>query len=416
MAEWVPMTDLLLRHGRVLDVVAGDYLGDHDVLVRDGRIAAVGRSLPDVADVPVVDLAGRVVLPGLIDCHVHLTAVTADLPSLHTASPMYVAAQAADVMGGMLARGFTTVRDNAGADWGLAQAHADGLFAGPRVFFCGRALSQTGGHGDARRRGQYVIDEHPGCPAGSVVADGVDQVRKAAREQLRLGAHHIKIMASGGVASPSDEVDTTQYSVDEIRAVVDEAAAAGRYVSAHAYPGRAISRALRCGVRSIEHGNLLDEESLELLVEHGAFLTPTLSTYWALKEEGPRWGLPAVSHAKVDSVLDAGLAALERAHRAGVKLCYGTDLLGGMHRHQLREFRIRGQVQPAIDVIRAATVNAAELLCRPGELGVVTEGAYADLIVLDDDPLVDIAVLDPPSGAQPAVIQAGKLVAGALPA
>ena len=401
MAEWVPMTDLLLRHGRVLDVVAGDYLGDHDVLVRDGRIAAVGRSLPDVADVPVVDLAGRVVLPGLIDCHVHLTAVTADLPSLHTASPTYVAAQAADVMGGMLARGFTTVRDNAGADWGLAQAQADGLFAGPRVFFCGRALSQTGGHGDARRRGQYVIDEHPGCPAGSVVADGVDQVRKAAREQLRLGAHHIKIMASGGVASPSDEVDTTQYSVDEIRAVVDEAAAAGRYVSAHAYPGRAISRALRCGVRSIEHG---------------AFLTPTLSTYWALKEEGPRWGLPAVSHAKVDSVLDAGLAALERAHRAGVKLCYGTDLLGGMHRHQLREFRIRGHVQPAIDVIRAATVNAAELLCRPGELGVVTEGAHADLIVLDDDPLVDIAVLDPPSGAQPAVIQAGKLVAGTLPA
>ena len=126
--------------------------------------------------------------------------------------------------------------------------------------------------------------------------------------------------------------------------------------------------------------------------------------------------MPAVSHAKVDSVLDAGLAALERAHRAGVKLCYGTDLLGGMHRHQLREFRIRGHVQPAIDVIRAATVNAAELLCRPGELGVVTEGAYADLIVLDDDPLVDIAVLDPPSGAQPAVIQAGKLVAGTLPA
>jgi imidazolonepropionase-like amidohydrolase len=414
VTEWVPVTDLVLRHARVLDVVAGTYLDDHDVLVRDRRIAAVGRAL-SAPDVPAVDLSGRTVLPGLIDCHVHVTAVTADLASLHTASPMYVAARAAELMRQMLARGFTTVRDNAGADWGLAQAQADGLFAGPRIFFCGRALSQTGGHGDGRRRGQYVIDDHPGCPVATTVADGVDGVRKAAREQLRLGAHHIKIMVSGGVASPTDEVDATQYSLEEIRAVVEEAEAAGKYVSAHAYPGRAISRAVRCGVRSIEHGNLLDEESLALLVEHEAYLTPTLSTYWALKEEGPRWGLPAVSHAKVDSVLDAGLGALDRAYRAGVTLCYGTDLLGGMQRHQLREFRIRAQVQPAIEVIRSATVNAAKLLCRPGELGVIAEGAHADMIVLDGDPLADVTVLEPPSGVQPAVIQAGRLVAGTLP-
>jgi imidazolonepropionase-like amidohydrolase len=223
-------------------------------------------------------------------------------------------------------------------------------------------------------------------------------------------------MISGGVASPNDEVDATQYSLEEIRAVVEEAEAAGRYVSAHAYSGRAISRGLRCGVRSIEHGNLLDEESLAMLVKHGAFLTPTLSTYWALKEEGPQWGLPAVSHAKVDTVLDAGLHALERAYRAGVTLCYGTDLLGGMQRHQLREFQIRAQVQPAIEVIRSATTNAAQLLCRPGTLGVIAEGAHADLIVLDGDPLTDISVLAPPAGVQPAVIQAGRVVAGSLPA
>jgi imidazolonepropionase-like amidohydrolase len=408
------MSDLLLRHARLLDVVGGGYLEDHDVLVRGGRIAAVGRGLA-APDLSGVDLAGRTVLPGLIDCHVHLTAVTADLAALHTDSPMYVAAQAAELMRQTLARGFTTVRDNAGADWGLARAQADGLFAGPRVFYCGRALSQTGGHGDARRRGQYAIDDHPGCPVHTTVADGVDAVRKAAREQLRHGAHHIKIMVSGGVASPTDEVEATQYSLEEIRAVVEEAEAAGRYVSAHAYPGRAISRALRCGVRSIEHGNLLDEESLSLLVEHQAFLTPTLSTYWALKEEGPRWGLPAVSHAKVDAVLDAGLHALERAYRAGVILCYGTDLLGGMQRHQLREFAIRAQVQPAIEVIRSATTYAARLLGRPDELGVIAEGAHADLVVLDGDPLADISVLAPPSGVQPAVIQSGRVVAGALP-
>jgi len=408
------MSDLFLRNGRVLDVVSGRYLVNHDVLVRQGRIAAVGRGL-QAPDVPAVDLTGRTVLPGLIDCHVHVLAVTADLASLHTAAPMYVAAQAAGLMRDMLARGFTTVRDNAGADWGLAQAQLDGLLAGPRIFYCGRALSQTGGHGDARRRGQHVIDEHPCCPVPTRVADGVDGVRRAAREELRHGAHHIKIMVSGGVASPTDEVEAIQYSLEEIRAVVEEAEAANRYVSAHAYPGRAISRALRCGVRSIEHGNLLDDESLSLLVEHRAFLTPTLTTYWALKEEGPRWGLPPVSHAKVDAVLDAGLDALDRAYQAGVKLCYGTDLLGGMQRHQLREFQIRVQVQPAIEVIRSATTYAAELLRRPGEIGVVAEGAHADLVVVDGDPLADISVLNPPGGVQPAVVQGGRLVAGHLP-
>jgi len=167
-------------------------------------------------------------------------------------------------------------------------------------------------------------------------------------------------------------------------------------------------------VRSIEHGNLLDQESLELMVEHGTFLTPTLTTYWALKNEGPKWGLPPESHAKVDAVLDAGLDALRLAHEAGVKLCYGTDCLGGMQRHQLREFTIRAQVQPAIEVIRAATVNAAELLGQTGKLGVISEGAHADLVVVDGDPLADISVLVPADGHQPAVIQAGKVVSGSL--
>jgi imidazolonepropionase-like amidohydrolase len=407
------VSDLLLRHARVLDVVAGVYRDDHDVLIRSGRITAVGRDLA-ADDVAAADLTGRTLLPGFIDCHVHLLAVTADLASLHTASPMYVGAQAAVLMREMLARGFTTVRDNAGADYGLAQAQADGLLPGPRVFFCGRALSQTGGHGDARRRGQHTIGSHPCCPVMTRVVDGVDAIRQATREELRNGANHIKIMVSGGVASPTDTVDANQYSLDEIRAVVEEAQAAGKYVSAHAYPGAAISRAVRCGVRSIEHGNLLDEQSVELMVEHGTFLTPTLTTYWALKNEGPQWGLPPESHAKVDAVLDAGLDALRQAHEAGVKLCYGTDCLGGMQRHQLREFTIRAQVQPAIEVIRAATLNAAELIGQTGLLGVIAEGAHADLVVVDGDPLADISVLVAPDGGQPAVIQAGKLVAGTL--
>lgn len=419
---------MLLRNARVLDVVAGRYLERHDVLIADGRIRAVGPDLRPgeatgaaagpVADGPVVDLGGRTLLPGLIDCHVHLLANTADLATLHTASPSYVAATALTAMRETLERGFTTVRDNAGADYGLAAVQAEGLHPGPRIFFCGRALSQSGGHGDSRTRGQHVIDDHPCCPVLTRIADGVDQVRRAAREELRTGAHHLKLMASGGVASPTDRIDSTQYSEEEIRAVVEEAEAANRYVSAHAYTARAINRALRCGVRSIEHGNLLDSETLELLVERGAFLTPTLTTYWALKAEGPRWGLPPESYAKVDAVLDAGLDALRRAHEAGVSLTYGTDCLAAMRRHQLKELQLRAQVQPNIDVIRAATVNAAALLGRnvPGDdqLGEITAGAVADLIVVDGDPLADITALIPDTGRQPAVIQAGEVVAGSL--
>jgi imidazolonepropionase-like amidohydrolase len=240
------------------------------------------------------------------------------------------------------------------------------------------------------------------------VADGVDAVRAAARDELRKGAHHIKVMASGGVSSPTDRIDSTQYSAEELRAIVEEAEAANRYVAAHAYTARAINRALEAGVKSIEHGNLLDDRSVALLLEHDAYLVPTLVTYWALKEEGREFGLPESSWRKVDEVLGAGLEALERAARGGVKLAYGSDLLGGMHRHQNQEFRLRCEVQAPLDVIRSATVNAADLLGMAGEIGTLTPGAHADLLVLDGDPLADIGVLADPKHIRH-VVQAGRL-------
>jgi imidazolonepropionase-like amidohydrolase len=235
-------------------------------------------------------------------------------------------------------------------------------------------------------------------------------VRAAARDELRKGGHHIKVMASGGVASPTDRIDSVQFSTDELRAVVDEAQAANRYVCAHAYTARAVNRALEAGIRSIEHGNLLDASSVSLLVERDAFLVPTLVTYWALKKEGRQFGLPEGSWRKVDEVLDAGLSALDLAYRGGVRLAYGTDLLGGMHRHQSEEFRIRAQVQPCIDIIRAATSVAAELLHAEGQLGTLAAGAHADVIVLDGDPLQDIGLLADPAAHMPLVIQAGAVV------
>ncbi|WP_316959654.1 amidohydrolase family protein [Streptomyces sp. TRM68367] len=239
----------------------------------------------------------------------------------------------------------------------------------------------------------------------------MDAVRTAVRDELRKGAHHIKVMASGGVASPTDRIDSTQYSMEELRTAVEEAEAANRYVTAHAYTARAVNCALEAGVRSIEHGNLIDDRSVELLRERDAFLVPTLTTYWALKQEGPAHGLPSSSHRKVDDVLHGGLAALERAARGGVRLVYGTDLLGGMHRHQNQEFRLRNQVQPPIDIIRSATTTAAELLGMAGEIGTVEVGALADLIVLDGDPLTDIDVLAEPRHITH-VVQGGLLYEG----
>ena len=348
-------------------------------------------------------------MPGLIDAHVHVTAVTADLAALEGWSPAYVTAQAAGVLRGMLDRGFTTVRDVAGADFGLAAAVEEGLLPGPRLLFGGKALSQTGGHGDLRPAGRVALDQHPCCPTLTVVADGVPEVRRAAREQLRRGAHHVKVMLSGGVASPTDRIDSVQFSMEELRAVVEEAAAANRYVTGHAYTAEAVNRGLEAGVRCIEHGNLMDDSSVARLRETGAFYVPTLATYAATAEEGLEHGFPADQHRKVFEVLDAGLGALELAHRAGVPIVYGTDLLGGMHRRQLTELTLRAEVQPAAEVLRSATTVAARLLGLQGRVGVVAPGAFADLLLVDGNPLERLALLTEPERHLRLVMKAGAI-------
>lgn len=399
---------MIIRHGTVVDTAAHTSTSA-DVLVVDGRIAAVGAGLEAPADAVEVDATGLHVTPGLIDAHVHVTAGTADLGAQADASTFEVAAQTSAIMAGMLRRGFTSVRDVGGADFGVAAAVERGLWAGPRVHFGGKALSPTGGHADLRGPGRTVRDAHVCCADIGTVVDGVSDVRRAARDQLRTGAHHVKVMLSGGVASPTDRIDSLQFADEELRAVVEEATNANRYVTGHAYGAPAVNRGLRLGVRCIEHGNLIDEESVALFVEHDAFLVPTLVTYEYLKSEGAAAGLPASSQAKVDTVLTAGLAALELAWRGGVKIAFGTDLLGAMHHHQSDEFRIRAQVLPSADVLASATVVGAELLGATGELGVVAEGAHADLLLVDGDPLVDVGILAKPDEHLRAVIQDGRV-------
>lgn len=398
-----------ITNARVLDVDTATISEPTTVTINGERIAEVGGAgAPTGPD--SFDAEGRIVSPGLIDAHVHVLAATANLGDLGDQSPYYLGAQAARLMGDMLGRGFTTVRDAGGADFGLAAAARENLFPAPRLFFGGKALSQTGGHADMRGPGTHVMDEHLCCPNIGIVCDGADAVRKAARENLRTGADHVKIMLSGGVASPTDRVDSTQFSDDEIRAAVEEAEAANRYVLGHAYTAKSVNRGLELGVRSIEHGNLIDHRSVELLLEKDAFLVPTLVTYERLKQDGATFGLPEASQNKVDDVLYAGLDALKLATDHQVKTAYGSDLLGGMQPHQSQEFAIRAKVQTSQQVLRSATTTAAELLRQEGELGVVAPGAFADMLVLDANPLDDVSVLGDADSAVHSVIKGGRLL------
>lgn len=390
------MSDLLIRDCTLLDVRAGELRPGTFVRVEDRRIVEVSDREIRAPEARSIEARGWTLLPGLIDAHVHSVITTVNLAAMAQKPASLVAQEARPILEGMLRRGFTTVRDAGGADWGLAQAVERGLVAGPRIFFSGRTLSQTGGHGDFRPRSDSP--ELCACRIHSTsfshVADGVDAVRKAAREELRNGCTQVKIMASGGVSSPSDPIWNLQYSLDEMRAIVEEAGSWRTYAMAHAYTPEAIRRAVESGVRSIEHGNLVDRETAELMAARGAFLVPTLVTYQVLDELGRSLGYPPANQRKVKDVLDAGLASLEIARAAGVKLGFGTDLLGETHEHQSRELRIRGEVLSPIEVLRSATIVNAELLNQPGELGEVVPGARADLLLVDGDPTRDLSLLE----------------------
>jgi imidazolonepropionase-like amidohydrolase len=390
------MSSIVFANGAVLDGTSKVRREDHHVLVEGDRIKEVSDRPIKSAGSEIIDLAGRTLMPGLIDAHVHAIAVDAALARLAEQPLTLVSLQAGKVLEGMLARGFTTVRDAGGADGGLAEAITQGLVRGPRLFPSGQALSQTGGHGDLRPRTRSVVS-CACCEYGAGlarIADGVDECRRAARDELRKGATQIKIMASGGVASPYDPIWNLQYSDEEMRAIVEEARAWHTYVLAHAYTPEAIRRSVENGVRSIEHANLIDAPTASMVAAAGAFVVPTLVTYDALYRFGRELGLPEVSLAKLADVREAGLRSLEILHAAEVKIGYGTDLLGPMHQHQSREFVLRAEAMAPFEVIRSATTVNAELLNRAGELGVVAPGARADLIVVDGDPLRDIALLD----------------------
>jgi imidazolonepropionase-like amidohydrolase len=412
------MTSTIVFHDATLfDSASGEMRAGATVTIDGDRIIDVGYRTPPRTGARVLELAGRTLLPGLIDAHVHVTATIPDFFRLSLQPQSLITAQSKDILAGMLMRGFTTVRDAGGADAGLVQAVERGHFIGPRLFIAGRAITQTGGHGDSRP----AFFQGSGCICcGAVgllgcVADGVGEVRRAAREQLRNGAHHIKVMAGGGVASPADPLEGTQYSVEEMTAIVEEARAARTYVMAHAYSPESIIRAIRCGVRSIEHGNLLDAEAAAVMAKHDAYLVPTLATYDALHRNAARLGWSSEMLAKLELVRSQGVEAIRIARAAGVKIGFGTDLLGEMHADESLEFTLRAPAMPAAEILRSATAVNAELIGQQGVLGVIAPGAMADLVVVDGDPLQDLTLLQGQGAHLPVIMKAGRLHKDDLP-
>jgi len=396
------MSTLSIINAAVFDGVS-DALTEGPVHVADGRIVSVGGP-PQPAD-QVIDARGGTVLPGLIDAHCHAYGISLDAMFTESLPLSYVALAGARRLARALARGFTTVRDPAGGDAGLDRAIAEHLIPAPRYLWTGAALSQTGGHGDARGHDSET------CPCyahGSEVVDGVDPLRRAVRERFRRGAHAIKIMTSGGVMSLADPIRIPQYSAEEIRAVTGEAARRGSYVAAHAYSPEAIRHSIDNGVRSIEHGNLLDAGTAEAMAAAGAFLVPTLAAYDAMERRGEQIGMAEVSRQKNREVLESGQRAVELARAAGVRVGFGTDLMGELEDEQLNGLRLQAEVNGIWTALASATSVNAELIGR-ADLGRVAEGCVADLLILDGSLADNPSLLWSPA-TQRTIIQAGHVL------
>lgn len=412
------MTVTIFENARLFDGVSADCPTGMSVAVEQGEIREVSDQAIAAADARRIDLGGRTLMPGLIDLHIHAYASDVDFQRVDAMGAPYRTAHAARMLGHALDCGFTTVRDIGGGDWSLWRSIEDGLIRAPRFFYSGRIVSMTGGHGDMR---PMSADGHGHgiCTCGqanslTVLADGVDECIAAVREEYRRGAHCIKIMGSGGVSSPTDPIWMNQYREDEIRAIVNECVERRSYASAHCHPTSAIRRCVEFGVRCIEHGTLIDDETAAFVAERGAYIVPTMAIIFALKELGPSLGFPADSQAKLETVFGEALTGMDRMRQAGVKVGFGTDLLGKTYTRQCTEFTIRSEVFSPVEILRQATSTAAEILQMPGKLGCIAAGAYADLIVVDGDPLDDIGLLARNGQALPLIMRGGELVKNQL--
>jgi imidazolonepropionase-like amidohydrolase len=404
------MTIYHFKNFEMLDPDAGELHGGHELVVEGDRIKDVSAGPIKLADANVIDCGRRTLMPGLIDSHVHVVLSEVVIRNIESLPLTLMTARSAALMRAMLDRGFTSVRDTGGADWGLKEATEKWLLPGPRLFIAGRAIGPTGGHSDARRRTDQGARCH--CCNAMVfsmgVADGISEVRRAVREEMRQGCDQVKIMMSGGVTSPYDPLDSLQFSVGEVEAAVEEARAFGRYVCAHAYTPEAITRAAHAGVRTIEHGNLIDDASARLMADKGMFLVANLVTYFEMKKHAAEYGMGSDMLAKNDLVIEGALKSLEICKRHGVPVAYGTDLLGQLQVAQSEEFSLRAQVLSPAEIIRSATTIGAQVVRMEGKLGCLKPDAFADLLVVDGNPLKDLKLLQEQGQHLSAIMKGGR--------
>ena len=407
---------------RVFDGRTSALRGPSDVVVRGATIESVGptaaESVPAGPDVRVIDGGGRVLMPGLIDAHWHTTFVAVSAGVALTADPGYLHLMAGREAQRTLLRGFTSVRDAGGPSFALKRAIDEGAIAGPRIYPSGAFITQTAGHGDFRTRHEVPRAcgtlSHGEVTGTSTIADGVDQVLRATREQLLLGASQLKVMAGGGIASPYDPIDVTQYTEAELRAAVEAAEDWGTYVMVHAYTPRAISRSIRAGVRCIEHGHLADDPTAQLMAE--------TETWWSLQpflDDEDAYVIPdPAGRAKQLQVTAGTDRSYVLARKHGVKVAWGSDILfdASLAARQGRQLAKMTRWYTPAEVLVSATSGNAELLALcgprnpyPGRLGVVEPGALADLLLVDGDPIANIDLLADPDRSLLVIMKDGRI-------
>jgi imidazolonepropionase-like amidohydrolase len=411
----------VLTNARIFDGEGDRLIERQRVFVANGRITEVSDRPPNPGDGDVIDCGGRVLLPGLIDAHIHAYALSVNVYEIVGAPPTMSGVWASLMLGRMLERGFTTVRDTGGGDWGLHGALQKGWLKGPRLYFCGYALSQTGGHVDMRNPALRQHDDEQVLSCGctrigilSAAVDGVDAIRKVVRENFFRGASFIKFTGSGGVSSTGDKLSSMQFADEEISAIVDECERHGSYCTSHVIPDAPLKRVIRLGVKCIEHAILIEPDTARMAVDHDVSIVPTLAIVHGLALDGKALGYPPQSLAKLDEVKDKALQHLQYMKDADIRVGFGTDLLGATERYQCAEFTLRAPVYSALEILKQATSVNAEIIGAKGELGVIRAGAHADILVADGDPTQDVKVLADDGKQLSLIMRGGEIIRNRL--
>jgi len=390
-------------------------ISSNSILIEKNKIKEVGKNIKANKIELTVNVNKKFLMPGLIDAHFHANTPNYDFYSSDRYPKNYIAFHAQNILSDTLKRGFTTIRDAGGGDIGIRMALIDKLFKGPRFLYPGKAITQTGGHGDMRNR-QYV--ESCSCAYdGNItqLVDGEDNMRRVVREEFRKGANHIKLILTGGVSTNLAPIEMKHFSDAEIKICVEEAERRNSYVMAHCHTDEGALRCIKLGIRSIEHGSLISSKTAKKIYKSGNFVVPTLSAGHLIEKNYKQLGLSDHSLEKVKEVNKKRSMAIQNCSKAKVKMGLGSDLHGREYlQNQSRELILRSEFQDNIEVLRSATSVNAEILQMKGKIGTIKENAFADLIILNDNPLKKINVFSDPNKNVKFILKDGKIVKNLL--